>query len=305
MLARPPVLDGELAPAKDDKNTGVTRPLCLSEVWMTELEEIAKRVRRHIVETTTAANSGHPSSSLSAVEIGTVLFFGGVLRYDAKNPTWEDRDRFILSKGHAAPLLYALLAESGFIDISLLPTLRKFGSILEGHPNLRRVPGVEASTGSLGQGLSQGIGQALAAKLDGRDSRVYVLQGDGETQEGQVWEAIMFAANHNIDNLTLIIDANTYQQSGSVASIQPLDPLADKLRAFRWDVTEIDGHSMDQVVKAFEWAKGSIGVPQAIIAHTVKGRGVAFLEEQGNWHGKPVPADRLEEALADIERGLD
>lgn len=269
-----------------------------------ELADTAKRIRRYIVEATTAANSGHPSSSLSGVEIGVTLYFGGVLRYRVDEPAWEGRDRFILSKGHAAPLLYALLAEAGFIDVDLLITLRRFGSVLEGHPNMRKVPGVEASTGSLGQGLSQGIGHALAARLDGRDSRTYVMQGDGETQEGQVWEAIMFAANHSLDNLTLIIDRNGYQQTGAVDKIEPLDPLADKLRSFNWDVTEIDGHSLDEVAKAFEWASGSVGVPQAILARTVKGRGVSFIEDQGNYHGKPIPKDKLGQALADIDKGL-
>lgn len=269
-----------------------------------DLELIAKRIRKHIVESTTAANSGHPSSSLSAVEVGTALYFGGVLRYDPKRPDWEDRDRFILSKGHAAPLLYALLAEAGYFPVDQLKTLRTFGSPLEGHPNMRRLPGVEASTGSLGQGLSQGIGQALAGRIDGKDYRVYVMQGDGETQEGQVWEAIMFAANHELDNLTLIIDKNRYQQSGAVDDIENLDPLAEKLKSFNWDVTEIDGHSISEVIKAFEWARGSVAVPQAIIAHTRKGRGVKFLEDEGNYHGKPLKPEQLAAALADIEAGL-
>lgn len=273
-------------------------------VSASDLEEICKRIRRYIVTSTTAAESGHPSSSLSAVEIGVALFFGDVLRYDSRKPDWEDRDRFILSKGHASPLLYALLAEANYFSPDELNTLRKFGSRLEGHPNMRRLPGVEASTGSLGQGLSQGIGHALAARLDKRDSRIYVLQGDGETQEGQVWEAIAFAAVHSLDNITLIIDRNGYQQTGAIDDIQPLDPLADRLRAFRWDVTQIDGHRIDEVLKAFDWARGSVGVPQAILATTVKGRGVRYLEEQGNFHGKALPQDRLDQALADIEEGL-
>jgi transketolase len=269
-----------------------------------ELSEIAKRIRRHIITSTTEAGSGHPSSSLSGVEAGVALFFGDVMRYDPKRPDWEGRDRFILSKGHAAPLLYALLAEAGYFPVEELATLRKFGSRLEGHPNMRRVPGVEASTGSLGQGLSIGIGHALAARLDRRDSRVYVMQGDGETQEGQTWEAVMFAGNHGLDNLTLIVDRNRYQQSGKVAEIEDLDPLADKFRSFQWEVTEIDGHSLDEVAKAFDWAKGVKGKPQAILSTTVKGRGVKFLEAQGNYHGKTLPKDQLEQALADIEAGL-
>lgn len=270
----------------------------------TDLQPITKRIRQHIVEATTAAGSGHPSSSLSAVELVTTLFFGGFLNFDPKRPKWEERDRFILSKGHAAPLLYAVLAEAGYFPIDDLKTLRKFGSPLEGHPNYKRLPGVEASTGSLGQGLSQGIGHALAARVDGKDYRVFVLQGDGETQEGQVWEAIAFAAFHDIDNLTLIIDRNGYQQTGSVNEIQNLGDLAGRIRSFGWDVTEIDGHDLAEVTKAFEWAKGSVGVPQAIIANTKKGRGVDYLEDQGNFHGKPLPPDLLEQALKDIERGL-
>lgn len=270
----------------------------------TDLAEVAKRIRRHIVLATTEAGSGHPSSSLSAVEIATVLFFGGVLRYDAQKPNWAERDRFILSKGHAAPLLYSVLAEAGYFPADLLKTLRKFGSPLEGHPNMRRVPGVEASTGSLGQGLSIGVGHALAARLDGRNSRVYVLQGDGETQEGQVWEAIMFAGNQGLDNLTLIIDRNRYQQTGKVEDIEDLDPLADKLHAFKWEAMEIDGHSLDEVTKAFDWARGVKGKPQAILAWTRKGRGIDFFEDERNYHGKALPREQLERALADIERGL-
>lgn len=271
---------------------------------MSDLIEIAKRIRAHIVEATTEAASGHPSSSLSAVEIGVVLFFGDVLRYNSGDPGWEERDRFILSKGHASPLLYALLAEAGYFPVSELTTLRKFGSALEGHPNMRRLPGVEASTGSLGQGLSVGIGHALAARIDYRDSRVYVLVGDGETQEGQVWEAMMFAGRHNLDNLTLIVDRNRYQQTGAVDDILGLDPLPEKIAAFGWEVTEIDGHSLEEVAKAFDWARDYHKKPQAIIANTLKGRGVKFLEAEGNYHGKPLPKDKLPQALADIEKGL-
>lgn len=270
----------------------------------TDLEAITRRIRRHIVESTTEAGSGHPSSSLSGVEIATVLYFGGIMRYDPKRPDWDERDRFILSKGHASPLLYSTLAEAGYFPTEQLRTLRKFGSPLEGHPNMRRVPGVEASTGSLGQGLSIGIGHALAARVDNLDYRVYVLQGDGETEEGQVWEAIMFAGNHGLENLTLIIDRNRYQQTGKVAEIEDLDPLADKLSSFKWEVMEIDGHSLSEIEKAFEWARGVEGSPQAILASTKKGRGVSFLEKEGNYHGKPVPPEELEAAIADIEGGL-
>src|SRR5436853_6362634 len=192
-----------------------------------DLEAKAKVIRRHIIECTTAAGSGHPTSSLSGVEIAVALYFGGVLRYDAKNPTWPERDRFILSKGHAAPLLYAVLAEAGYFSTDLLPTLRQIGSPLEGHPNRRRLAGVEASTGSLGQGLSIGVGAALAAKLDGFDSRIYVMTGDGELGEGQVWEAVMAAHKYKLDNLVAIVDQNGYQQTGATAEVLDLRPIKD------------------------------------------------------------------------------
>ena len=270
-----------------------------------ELEAIAKRLRAHIVTATTSAGSGHPSSSLSMVEILATLYFGGVLRYDPKNPHDADRDRFILSKGHGAPGLYAALAEAGYFPTSELPTLRKLGSPLEGHPNMNRLPGVEASTGSLGQGLSIGVGHALAARVDAKDFRVYVVVGDGETEEGQVWEAIMFAGNRDLDNLTLVFDRNRNQQTGPVDGIQPLDPLEDKLRAFGWAARTIDGHSLDEVADAFEWARSVKGQPQAIIANTIKGKGVALLEAgQGKWHGKPIPPDEEAKALQEIGAAL-
>ena len=266
-----------------------------------ELLDITRRLRRNIIESTTTAGSGHPSTSLSMVEIVTVLFFGGVLRYDTSAPGDPDRDRFVLSKGHGAPGLYAVLAEAGYFPVEDLGTLRKLGSPLEGHPNMNRVPGVEASTGSLGQGLSIGIGHALAAKIDRRDYRVYVMTGDGETEQGQVWEALMFAGNHGIENLTLILDRNGYQQTGAVDDIQPLDPLEDKLRAFNWEVRTIDGHSLEEVAEAFDWARSIAGKPQAIVANTIKGKGVSQLEaEPGKWHGKPIPEDDKAKALEEV-----
>ena len=235
------------------------------------------------------------------VEILTVLYFGGVLRYDPNNPHDPDRERFILSKGHGAPGLYAALAEAGYFPTDELMTLRKFGSALEGHPNMCRLPGVEASTGSLGQGLSIGIGHALGSRIDGSGYRVYVVVGDGESEEGQVWEAIMFAGNHNVDNLTLIFDRNGNQQTGRVDDIQPLDPLEEKLGSFGWAARTIDGHSLDEVTDAFEWARGVSGQPQAIVAKTIKGKGVSLLEAgQDKWHGKPIPADEEAKALQEI-----
>jgi transketolase len=275
-------------------------PQARSEVGA-ELEAIARRIRRDIVTSTTAAGSGHPSTSLSMVEIMTVLYFGGVLRYDPSAPADPQRDRFILSKGHGAPGLYATLAEAGYFPVEELQTLRQLGSRLEGHPNMNRLPGVEASTGSLGQGLSMGIGHALALRLDGIDARVYVMVGDGESEEGQVWEAVMYAGNHELDNLTLMVDRNGYQQTAAVDEIQPLDPLDVKLSSFGWEVTVIDGHSLDSVAKAFEWARAVKGAPQAIIANTVKGKGVSFLEERiASYHGKPLPPEEEAAALEQI-----
>ena len=268
------------------------------------LAGIARQLRADIVRSTTAAGSGHPSSSLSMVEILTVLYFGGVLRYDAAEPHAPDRDRFILSKGHAAPGLYAALAEAGYFPREDLLTLRRLGSPLEGHPNMCRLPGVEASTGSLGQGLSIGIGHALAGKLDGRDYRVYVITGDGETEEGQFWEAVMHAGNHGLDNLTLIVDHNGYQQTGAVADIQPADPYEARLGSFGWKVRTIDGHSLDEVGSAFDWALSEKGSPQAIVAKTVKGKGVSLLEAKpGGWHGKPIPPEEEAKALQEIGAG--
>jgi transketolase len=266
-----------------------------------EQEGIARTLRRDIVRSTTEAGSGHPSTSLSQVEVMTILYFGGVLRYDPANPHDPERDRFVLSKGHGAPGLYAVLAEAGYFPVEELMTLRKLGSPLEGHPNMNRVPGVEASTGSLGQGLSIGVGHALAAKLDGLDYRVYVMTGDGEVEQGQVWEAVMFAGNHGLDNLTLIIDHNGYQQTAAVDEVQPLDPLVTKLESFNWQAKEIDGHSLDEVESAFEWARGVTGSPQAIVARTVKGKGVSLLESAPHkWHGKPIPKDEEAKALEEI-----
>jgi transketolase len=266
-----------------------------------ELEAIARRIRRDIITSTTKAGSGHPSTSLSMVEVMTVLYFGGVMRYDPAAPDDPGRDRFVLSKGHGAPGLYATLAEAGYFAVEELDTLRQLGSRLEGHPNMNRLPGVEASTGSLGQGLSMGIGHALAARLDGRDYRVYVMVGDGESEEGQVWEAVMYAGNHELGNLTLIVDRNGYQQTGAVDEIERLDPLDVKLSSFGWEVTTIDGHSLDEVAKALEWARAIKGAPQAIIADTVKGKGVSFLEaRRATYHGKPLPPEEEARALEEI-----
>jgi transketolase len=266
------------------------------------LEARARTIRVEIIKSTTAAGSGHPTSSLSGVEIAVALYFGGILRYDPKNPHWPERDRFILSKGHAAPLLYAVLAEAGYFSTDLLPTLRKLGSPLEGHPNMRRLPGVEASTGSLGQGLSIGIGHALATRLDGYASRVYVMTGDGELDEGQVWEAAMAASKYKLDNLVAIVDQNSYQQTGSTAEVLDLRPVPPRWEASGWFTQEINGHDLNQVLAAFKKAAATKGKPSAIVARTVKGYPITdVLGKDVNHHGRPLTPDEAARAIKEIE----
>lgn len=283
----------------------------LSEIRsLDELQQTAWRLSRQVLQITTEAGSGHPSSALSAIDLLTALYFGGIMRYDPQRPDWPGRDRFILSKGHAAPGLYAVLAEAGFFAAEKLQTLREIGSPLEGHPNMRALPGVEASTGSLGQGLSIGLGHALAARLDGLDYRVYVLIGDGECDEGQIWEAAMGAAKYEVSNLTAILDYNKFQQTGPVREVMPsLLPIADKWRAFGWQAFEINGHDMRQVLSALQDVRGNARQPQIIIAETRKGRGLSPFEEDhvNRMHGKPLDADELQAALdkLDEQKALD
>jgi transketolase len=268
---------------------------------ISELQAKARAIRRHIITSTTKAGSGHPTSSLSGVEIAVALYFGGVLRYDAKNPHWPERDRFILSKGHGAPLLYAVLAEAGYFSTDLLPTLRQIGSPLEGHPNMRRLAGVEASTGSLGQGLSIGLGHALAARIDKRGYRVYVLLGDGELDQGQVWEAAMAAHKFKTDNVVAIVDQNGYQQTGPTAEVLDLRPLVPRWEAFGWFAQEINGHDLNEVLAAFDKAQKTKGRPSVIIARTVKGYPIQhLLTKDPNHHGKPLTPDEAQQALAEI-----
>lgn len=281
----------------DHQTSTRSRPAGLS---LDQLKEKAHTLRRDVLTMTSEAGSGHPSSSFSAVEVLTQLYFGGIMRYDPKNPHWPDRDRFILSKGHAAPILYAVLAEAGFFPTSELNTLRKIGSPLEGHPNMRRVPGVEASTGSLGQGLSIGLGHALAARLDRRDYNVYVMLGDGEIEEGQVWEAAMAAANQKVSNLIGIVDNNRYQQTTAVANLTDPTEYPDKWRAFGWKTREIDGHNLQQVYDALREATDYRNGPCMIIAHTIKGKGLTLMEEDFTWHGRALPKDKLQEALEEL-----
>ncbi len=267
------------------------------------LRDRATTIRKHIVEMLAAAGSGHPGGSLSAVEIVTALYFGGFLRYDPDNPYWQDRDRFILSKGHGVPVQYAAMAEAGLLPISELTTLRRIDSRLQGHPVLGSMPGIEASTGSLGQGLSIGLGMALAARMDGKEWNVFVLLGDGECQEGQVWEAAMAAGHHAPSNLIAIIDNNKFQLDGAIADILDVSPLADKWKAFRWETAEINGHDLGQVTDALEWALARER-PACIIAHTVKGKGVSFMENQNAYHGVAPTEEELARALAELETTL-
>jgi transketolase len=263
-------------------------------------------MRRDIVEMIAEAGSGHPGGSLSAADIVATLYFGGVLRYDSANPGMPERDRFILSKGHAAPVLYAALAEAGYFGRDHLATLRKLGSMLQGHPDSKKTPGVEVSTGSLGQGLSVSAG--LAAGLRGgqhpensRDDRtVFCLMGDGEIQEGQVWEAAMFAAHEGLDNLVAIVDHNGLQIDGACNEVMCLGTVAAKFTAFDWHAIECDGHDVQAVYDALEAAKAHRGGPAVIIAHTIKGKGVSFMENNAGWHGKsPSPAE-VEQAFSEL-----
>ena len=271
---------------------------------LAELQARARSIRRNIISSTTTAGSGHPTSSLSSVEIAVALYLGGFLRHDPKNPHWPQRDRFILSKGHGAPLLYAVLAEAGYFPKEQLATLRQIGSPLEGHPNMRRLPGVEASTGSLGQGLSLGIGHALAARLDRVDYRVYVLLGDGEVEEGQIWEAVMAANKYKLDNLIAIVDQNGYQQTGAPAEVMDLRPLAPRFEAFDWFAQDINGHDLGEVLAALAKARETKGRPSAIIARTVKGYPIQnILSKDPNHHGKPLTAEEAKMAIAQIDQG--
>jgi transketolase len=268
-----------------------------------ELREVAWRLSRRIIEITTRAGSRHPSSSLSMIDVLTSLYFGGILRHDPKDPKWPDRDRFILSKGHGAPGLYVILAEAGYFEPALLDTLRRLGSPLEGHPNMRRVPGVEASTGSLGQGLSIGLGHALAARVDGRNYRTYVTIGDGEADEGEIWEAAMTASRYHVANLTAVLDRNQFQQTGPTSEVMPgLEPLSEKWQAFGWEVVEIDGHDLEQILGALHRVQEVKGRPQMIITHTLKGKGLSPFElDKKRKHGKPLTEEEAKVALSELD----
>jgi len=264
------------------------------------LENRAKEIRIDILKMLTKAGSGHTGGSLSAVEILTALYFSK-MRHDPKNPKWEDRDRFILSKGHSAPVLYAILGKCGYFNTKEFLNLRKLGCILQGHPECARTPGVEVNSGSLGQGLSQGNGIALALRLDNKKARVYVLLGCGEVQEGQIWEAAMTSAHYNIDNLCAIMDYNALQIDGYVKDIMAIEPIKDKWKAFGWYVIEIDGHNFKEILTALDQAEKIKGKPTIIIAKTIKGKGVSFMEDKVGYHGVAPTEAELEKALKELE----
>ena len=265
-----------------------------------ELAKVANEVRKGVVTAVHAAKSGHSGGSLGAADIMTYLYFAE-MDVDPADPRRADRDRFVLSKGHCAPALYAVLAERGFFGKEELETLRHIGSRLQGHPNMNDTPGVDMSTGSLGQGISAAVGMALAAKHWGDSYRVYTLLGDGECEEGQVWEAAMFAGNHALDNLVAVVDHNGLQIDGTIDEVNSAMPLADKFRAFKWHVIELaDGNDMEQITAAFAEAREVSGAPVAIIAETVKGKGVSFMENQVGWHGKAPNDEQFEQAMAEL-----
>ncbi|MCK4261928.1 transketolase [bacterium] len=264
-----------------------------------KLQVKATEIRRDIIAMLGEAGSGHPGGSLSAADIVTALYFS-VLNIDHKNPRREDRDRFVLSKGHAAPLLYSALAERGYFPKDELMSLRKFGSRLQGHPKIGSPPGVEISSGSLGQGLSVANGMAMAGKLDGKDYRVYALLGDGEIEEGQIWEAAMTAAHYKLDNLCAILDFNGLQIDGPIVEVMNSNPIREKWTAFRWNTMEIDGHNFEEILRAFEEAKKIKGKPTIIIAHTIKGKGVSFMENVVDFHGKAPTKEQTRQALGEL-----
>ena len=268
-----------------------------------QLQIAACKVRMGVIESTHGAKAGHPGGSLSAAEVFTYLYFKE-MNIDPANPKWEDRDRFVLSKGHTAPGLYSALAYRGYFPVEDLPTLRHIDSYLQGHPNMNTVPGVDMSTGSLGQGISAAVGMAIAAKYQGKTNRVYSLLGDGEIQEGQVWEACMAAAHYKLDNLCIIVDNNGLQIDGNVADVMSPYPIVDKLLAFGFNVHAVDGHDFDALEKAFENAKKTKGQPTAIVMTTVKGKGVSFMENDAGWHGKAPNDAEYEQAMAQLKAQL-
>lgn len=288
------------------RETGTERTIGLTNFYFTEkdverLEEQAVQLRRDIVEMIHAAKAGHPGGSLSAVDMITALYFH-VMRIDPQNPRWEDRDRFVLSKGHACPALYAALARQGFFDPKHLTTLRQYHSILQGHPDMNKTPGIDISSGSLGNGLAIGVGMAMSGRLHHQDYMTYVMLGDGEVQEGMVWEAAMAAHHHDLGNLVAIVDCNGVQINGWVNEIMTVEPLADKWRAFGWNVVEVNGHNMKDLLTVLHTAK-TMRHPTVILMRTVKGRGVSFMEDDCKWHGNSPSDEELVQAILEIGEG--
>ncbi len=275
----------------------------MNESQIKELKKYSTILRKHIIEEVFSAQSGHPGGSLSCADILTVLYFKE-MRVDPKNPKWEDRDRFVLSKGHCSPALYAALAEKGFFPKEELVKFRKIDSFLEGHPSMRYVPGVDMSTGSLGQGISTAVGMAIAGKLDNKDYNVFTILGDGEIQEGQVWEAFMAAAHYKLDNLIAFLDRNGLQIDGKISEVMSPEPVVDKIKAFGWHVIVIDGHNFEQIVNAIDEAKKTKGKPTMIIAETIKGKGVSFMENQAGWHGSAPNKEQRDTAIAELDAVL-
>lgn len=273
----------------------------ISKEKIKDLQARAATIRRHIIEMTFRASSGHPGGSLSCTDLLTVLYFHK-MRHDPKRPEWPDRDRFVLSKGHAAPALYAILAEAGYFPTSYLNTLRQIGSSLQGHPDMLSLPGIDMTTGSLGQGLSAACGIAIAARVDKKNYRVYAIIGDGESQEGQIWEAAMFAGHHKLANLTVMLDHNKLQIDGKVEDIKGIEPIADKWRAFRWNVIDgVNGHDIPSIINALNKAEKVTNAPSIIIAETVKGKGVSFMEWNNEFHGKAPNKEELGRAIKELE----
>lgn len=265
-----------------------------------KLDSIANQIRQDIVSMLLEAKSGHSAGPLGMADVFTALYFGDVLKHDPKNPDWEERDRVVLSNGHICPVLYATLARAGYFPVDELKTLRKLGTRLQGHPHRGSLPGVETSSGPLGQGLSQAVGMALAFKMDKKKNQVFCITGDGEQDEGQIWEAAMLAAKHKLDNLTQIMDRNNIQIDGFTEDVMPLEPLKQKYEAFNWHVIDIDGHNIEQIIDALNMAKAIFEKPVLIIAHTIPGKGVDFMEFDFNWHGIPPNKEQADAALKQL-----
>jgi len=265
-----------------------------------DLKRMATVIRKHVIEQVFNASSGHPGGSLSCADIITVLYFNE-MNIDPGNPQWEDRDRFVLSKGHCSPALYAALAERGFFPVEDLKGFRSIDSYLQGHPSLKDVPGVDMSTGSLGQGISAAVGMALAGKCDKKSYRVYALLGDGELEEGQVWEALMAAAHYKLDNLVAVLDHNGLQIDGKITEVLSPESVEKKFEAFGWETINIDGHDIDQIMDAFKKAREVKGKPTLIVAKTIKGKGVSFMENEAGWHGSAPNREQRDQAIAELD----